>query len=51
LLKGHRFYGQETCLRFMVFWDWMSCPLAGETNIPEKPVAPTLKTVQAGSCN
>ena len=38
-------------LRFTVFWDWMSCPLVGETNIPEKPAAPTLKKVQAGSCD
>ena len=38
-------------LRFTVFWDWMSWPLVGETNIPEKPAAPTLKEVQAGSCD
>jgi len=30
-------------LRFTVLWDWMSCPLVGETNIPEKPAAPNLE--------
>jgi len=30
-------------LRFTVYWNWMSCPLVGETNIPEKPTAPHLE--------